>query len=123
MKDPKSTEEWLKQRRKASGGWRLLPREVLFSEAFISLSSPGKLILLLAWDDVEYEKPEKKGRNRGVKAAPKPTGKPIHLPANKCKIFVKGTKTITRARKELVEVGFLDVLRTGTCFEAAQFRL
>ena len=57
---PRSVEEWREKRKKRygnggdNGGFRILPRKVLDSDAFNELSKSAKLVLILSLDQLDY---------------------------------------------------------------------
>ncbi len=114
----KAIEKWRKKARERSGGFRLLPREILASEAFSCLSGAAIRLLLLAWDQVYFEK-----KGKGERKGKRKDGK-IYLPHYAAMaIGVKSSQTITKARNELVEMGFLDVCITGSVNLASAFTI
>jgi hypothetical protein len=62
---PRTVEEWREIRRERyrnggkSGGWRILPRKVLYSDAFNELSKSAKLALILSLDQLDYYQKKK----------------------------------------------------------------
>ena len=89
-----------------------MPREILLSEAFRDLSGAAVRLLLLAWNQVFFDH---KGKLREGN---------IYLPHDAAMaIGVKSSQTITKARKQLVEVGFLDVTVVGSVLVASVFKL
>jgi hypothetical protein len=108
----KAIEKWRREAQKLSGGFRLLTREILLSHAFRDLSGAAIRLLLLAWNQVFF------GKRGQLKAGN------IYLPHDAAMaIGVKSSQTVTRARNELVEKGFLDVSVTGTVMVASVFVL
>jgi len=89
-----------------------MPREILLSEAFKDLSGKAVKILLLAWNQVYFDTQNRMKNNV------------VYLPHYACMgIGVNSSQTITRARNELVEKGFLDVYQTGSMKHASQFTI
>ena len=108
----KAIEKWRKNARKASGGFRLLPREILLSEAFGDLSGAAVRLLLLAWNQVYFDKHNKLRESN------------IYLTHDAAMaIGIGSSQTITKARNELVEKGFLEVSVTGSVRLASVFRI
>ena len=124
MKKPKSVEEW-RARGKKSPGFRLLTREILFSQAFSGLSGSAVKLLLLAWDQVMFEPNNtrnKRDRKRNLGGVMK--NDIIVVPHNGAKaVGVTSSATITKARKELIANGFLDVEETGSVHAATRFKI
>jgi hypothetical protein len=108
----KAIERWKKDARKLSGGFRLVPREVLLSDAFAALSGAAVRLLLLAWNQVFFDK-----KNKVIP-------RDIYLPHDAAMaIGIRSSQTITKARNELVEIGFLDVEVIGSVKLASVFGL
>jgi hypothetical protein len=130
---PKTVEEWRSERRrkaKQEGGFILIPMEMWNGEAFHALTKAEKLILLECMAQIRY--------------APKSANKREKIPkANlfKCALGhllnngefglptkylqergIKGEDTISRAKKRLVELGFIDVVDQGSFAKAGRFR-
>lgn len=130
---PKTVEEWRSERRrkaKREGGFILIPMEMWNGEAFHALSKAEKLILLECMAQLRY--------------APKSTKKREKIPKErlfKCSLGylsnrgefglptkylqergIKGEETISKAKKRLVKIGFLDVVTQGSFAKAGRFR-
>jgi hypothetical protein len=130
---PKTVEEWRSERRKKAkreGGFILIPMELWNGEAFHALQKAEKLILLECLSQLRY--------------APKSTSKREKIPKDslfKCSLGhllnkgefglptkylqergIKSEETISRAKKRLVELGFLDVVTQGSFTKAGRFR-
>ncbi|AFM23331.1 hypothetical protein [Desulfomonile tiedjei] len=130
---PKTIDEWRSERRrkaKREGGFILIPLEMWNGEAFHVLTKAEKLILLECMSQVRY--------------APRSSKKRANLPKDKiysCTLGhllnrgefglptkylqergIKGEDTISRAKKRLVEIGFIDVVDQGSFAKAGRFR-
>jgi len=130
---PKTSEDWRKERlRKAKQeqGYILIPMELWNGEAFHSLSKSEKLILLECLAQLRYAPKNQKKRKRldqqnlfhcglGYLLNNGEFGLPTKYLQER---GIKGEDTISRAKKKLVEIGFLDVVTTGTFSKAARFR-
>ena len=118
------------EKAKQEGGFILIPMEMWNGEAFHALSKAEKLILLECMAQVRY--------------APKSAKKREKIPKDnmfKCSLGhllnkgefglptkylqergIKGEETISKAKKRLVELGFLDVVEQGSFAKAGRFR-
>jgi hypothetical protein len=128
---PRSVEEWREKRKKRysnggdQGGFRILPRRVLDSDAFNELTKSAKLVLILSLDQLDYwYKKKHKGefkRNSTV-GLWRNDGR-FSLPSNLLKERgVTGSDTIAKTRRELVAAGFWETVETGTLQRPGIFR-
>jgi hypothetical protein len=130
MKEAKTVEEWkakIKENAKGTRGrFKILSRDMFYSDAFLALTGPECVALLAAWDQIEFE-PQKKSRKQKQGGKSRPVirnGGRVYLPQNLLKALgIKSSATITKVRKRLVELGFLDVLETGTVHGASVFKV
>jgi hypothetical protein len=133
LKKPKTIEEWRKERlRKAKQekGFILIPMELWNGEAFHALTKAERLILLECLSQLRYAPGGKKKRSR----IPKDqlfhcglgcllNGGEFGLPTKYLQERgIKGEDTIARAKKKLVQVGFMDVVTQGSFAKAGRFR-
>ncbi|AFM26086.1 hypothetical protein [Desulfomonile tiedjei] len=133
LKKPKTIEEWGKERlRKAKQekGFVLIPMELWNGEAFHALEKSEKLILLECLSQLRYAPKSEKKR----KKIPKDTlfqcglgwllnGGEFGLPTKYLQERgIKGEDTIARAKRKLVQVGFMDVVTQGSFRKAGRFR-
>jgi hypothetical protein len=130
---PKTIEEWQKERRKKAkqeGGFILIPMELWNGEAFHELSKAEKLILLECMAQVRYaprnaKKREKIPKDNMFKCS---LGHLLNkgefgLPTKYLQERgIKGEETISKAKKRLVQMGFLDVVEQGSFAKAGRFR-
>jgi hypothetical protein len=96
------------------GAWKILSREVFSSKAYRDLSLPEREILHCYLNKVRFLKPDKRDQRRMKRSKPVPeNGNNLILTNNEIKARggVSSDTTIARARKRLVEIGFLDVIR------------
>jgi hypothetical protein len=132
-KKPKTIDEWRKERlRKAKqeGGFILIPMELWNGEAFHALTKAEKLILLECLSQLRYA-PRNKKKQNGI-----PKDQLFHcslgwllnkgefgLPTKYLQERgIKGEDTIARAKKRLVQLGFMDVITQGSFRKAGRFR-
>ena len=128
---PRSVEEWREKRKKrygndgGKGGFRILPRRVLDSDAFNELSKSGKLVLILSLDQLDYwNKKKHKGEpKRDTTVGHLRNGGRFSLPNNMLKERgITGSDTIAKSRRELVAAGFWETVETGTLQQSGIFR-
>ncbi len=128
---PRSVEEWREKRKNRysnggdNGGFRILPRKVLDSDAFTELSKSGKLILILSLDQLDYwNKKKHRGENkRNSTVGLLRNDARFSLPNNLLKERgITGSETIAKARRELVSAGFWETVETGTLHHSGVFR-
>jgi hypothetical protein len=133
LNKPKTIAEWRKERQrkaKQEKGYILIPMELWNGDAFHVLTKAEKLILLECLSQLRY--------------APRSKGKRLKIPKDqlfecglgyllnkgefglptKClqERGIKGEDTIARAKKKLVQVGFMDVVTQGSFAKAGRFR-
>ena len=97
------------------GAWRILPREVYSSKAYRDLSLPEREILHCYLNKVSFVKPDKQDRRRMKLSKPVAENARNLIVTNneiKARGGVLSDSTIAKARKRLVEIGFLDVVRS-----------
>ena len=122
MKQPKTIEEWKESISGHKIGVIIISRNMYNSAAFRELSKKHSYVsvLLAALDQVYFEKKTK--NNRGKRRLQ--NGGIIYLPQNMLKARgIRSNKTIAEAKRRLVELGFLDVVETGSVHHAAVFRI
>jgi hypothetical protein len=116
-----TVEEWEERFRedvRRRPGWSVLAIEVLFSQAYRSLSGSAQLALQFALSQVSWEKSKRPGKRKRLK------NDTIYLPTNALKALgIKSSATRTALRKELVEKGFLDVKTTGSYLNCGVFKI
>jgi hypothetical protein len=126
-KEAKSVECWREDLdRDATGGrgrFHILSRAMFNSRAFVALGGPGIIVVLSILNKLEYEKKGRKDR-KGVK-----TGLPILrnngefcLTINELIARGLSKSTATRARFLAWELGFFDVMESGTVHHAGKYR-
>jgi hypothetical protein len=124
-------EEWREKRKKRysnggdQGGFRILPRRVLDSDAFNELTKSAKLVLILSLDQLDYWlKKKHKGHPKrdSTVGALRNDGR-FCLPNNLLKERgIAGSETIAKTRRELVAAGFWETVETGTLQQSGIFR-
>lgn len=128
---PRSVEEWREKRKKrygndgGKGGFRILPRRVLDSDAFNELSKSAKLVLILSLDQLDYwlNKKHKGQPKRDSTVGLLRNDGRFSLPNNLLKERgINGSDTIARSRRELVAAGFWETVETGTLQQSGTFR-
>lgn len=116
-----SVEEWEERFRKdvkRRPGWSVLPIEMLFSQAYRSLTGSAQLALQFALSQVSWEKTRRPGKRKKLR------NDTIYLPTNALiALGIKSGSTRTALRKELVEKGFLDVLKSGSYLNCGIFKV
>jgi hypothetical protein len=128
---PRSVEEWREKRKKRygnggdNGGFRILPRRVLDSDAFNELSKSAKLVLILSLDQLDYwlnKKHKGQAKRDSTVGALRNDGR-FSLPNNLLKERgISGSETIAKTRRELVAAGFWETVETGTLQHSGIFR-
>jgi hypothetical protein len=132
-KQPKTIEDWRQERlRKAKRehGYILIPMEIWNSEAFHALSKAERLMLIECLAQVRYAPKSAKKRERlgkdslfqcslGYLLNQGEFGLPTKYLQER---GIKGEDTIARAKRRLVEIGFIDVVQTGSFMKAGRFR-
>lgn len=130
---PKTIEEWETERKKKAkqeNGFIRIPYTMWYSEAFQALTKSEKLVLLECLAQVRYAPKGKKKRDNVPKERLFRCGLwdllnngEFGLPSKYLQERgIKGEETISRAKKRLVEVGFLDVVQQGSFARAGRFR-
>jgi hypothetical protein len=128
---PRSVEEWREKRKSRygnggdNGGFRILPRKVLDSDAFNELSKSAKLVLILSLDQLDYwNKKKHRGEPKlNTTVGPLRNGGCFSLPNNLLKERgITGSDTIAKTRRELVAAGFWETVETGTLQQSGIFR-
>jgi hypothetical protein len=130
---PKTVEEWRSERRKKAkheGAFILIPMEMWNGEAFHALTKAEKLILLECMAQLRYAPGSAKKREKIPKSNLFKCGLghllnrgEFGLPTKYLQERgIKGEETISKAKKKLVEVGFLDVVQQGSFTKAGRFR-
>jgi hypothetical protein len=130
---PKTIEEWRKERLKKAkreGGFILIPMELWNGEAFHALSKSEKLVLIECLSQLRYAPKNKKKRQALTAEQPFKCGLGYLLNNGEFGLptkylqerGIKGEDTIARAKKRLVQIGFLDVVTQGTFAKAGRFQ-
>ena len=122
MKKPKTQDQWEESIAEHKKGVIILERRMYNSAAFRELSEHPKhvLVLLVALNQVFWEKKKNSKKGKRIMA----NGGRVYLPQNALKARgIKSNGTIAEAKKRLVELGFLDVLETGSVNNAAVFQI
>jgi hypothetical protein len=128
---PRSVDEWREKRKKRysecgdSGGFRILPRKVLDSDAFNELSKSAKIVLILSLDQLDYwlsKKHRGQPKRDSTVGVLRNDGR-FSLPNNLLKERgINGSDTIAKTRRELVAAGFWETDETGTLQQSGIFR-
>jgi hypothetical protein len=112
---PRSVKEWREKRKNRygndgrNGGFRILPRRVLDSDAFNELTKSAKLVLILSLDQLDYwYKKKYKGEfKRLTTVGPLRNDGRFSLPSNLLKERgITSSDTIAKTRREPVAAGF-----------------
>lgn len=105
------------------GAFRILSRQIFNSVAFAALGGSGTIVVLSILNKLEYEKQGRKNR-KGV-----PTGQgklrnsgQFSLTVNELVARGLSESTATRARKKAWELGFFDVIESGTVHHVGVYR-
>jgi hypothetical protein len=121
---PKTVEDWREKRKEKyrnagdKGGFRVLPIKVLESDPFNELSKSAKIVLIVSLSQLDYwvKKNHKGLPKRESSIGPLRNDGCFSLPSNLLKERgIKGTDTIARVRKELIEAGFWGRCRQEHC--------
>lgn len=128
---PRSVEEWREKRKQRysnggdKGGFRILPRRVLDSDAFNELTKSAKLVLIMSLDQLDYWlKKKHKGQSKrdSTVGLLRNDGR-FSLPSNLLKERgITSSDTIAKTRRELVAAGFWQTVETGTLQQSGIFR-
>jgi hypothetical protein len=114
----RSIETWTRdiedESRGKSGQFRILPREIFSSRAYLTLTLAQAHVLECYLNKLRYETGNTKGsKRRGKNSSGYPINKDNLIVTNN-ELFArqkhKSERTIANARKRLVEIGFLDVI-------------
>jgi hypothetical protein len=130
---PKTIEEWRSERRKKAkreGGFILIPMELWNGEAFHVLTKSEKLILLECMAQLRHAPKSAKKRENiskgtmfkcdlGYLLNKGEFGLPTRYLQER---GIRGEETISKAKKRLVQIGFLDVVEQGSFTKAGRFR-
>src|SRR5208337_1379440 len=124
-----SPEEWRERLDRAvdakRGRWRVLPRAIASSRAFAELSKSGLIVVLAMLDNLTYQgKSKRKGRN-GLECCGLPLDNNGEFVITNNELIARGLKSpesIARGRKEAWELGFYDVVKTGTLMNYGVYR-
>ena len=122
MKKPKTQDQWAESIAEHKEGVIILERRMYNSPAFRELSKKRThvLVLLVALNQVFWEKKKNSKKGRRTMA----NGGIVYLTQNELKERgIKSGGTIAEAKKRLVELGFLDVLETGSVNNAGKFQI
>ena len=107
------------------GKWRTLPRGIASSRAFAELSKSGLIVVLAMLDNLTYQgKSKRKGRN-GLQCCGLPLDNDGKFVITNNELIARGLKSpesIARGRKEAWELGFYDVVKTGTLMNYGVYR-
>jgi hypothetical protein len=127
---PKTIAEWRSERRKKAkqeSGYIRIPMELWNGEAFHALTKSEKLVLLECLAQLRYA-PKSKKKRQGLSIFKCGLGDLLNngefgLPTKYLQERgIKGQDTIARAKKKLVQLGFLDVVTQGSFTKAGRFR-
>ncbi len=106
------------------GRWRTLPRAIASSRAFSELSKSGLIVVFAMLDNLTYQGKSKKGRN-GLQCCGLPLDNNGEFVITNNELIARGLKSpesIARGRKEAWEMGFCDVVKTGTLMNYGVYR-
>ena len=116
-----TVEEWEERFRKdvkRRPGWSVLPIEMLFSEAYRSLTGSAQLALQFALSQVSWEKTRRPGKRKHLK------NDTVYLPTNALiALGIRSGSTRSALRRALVEKGFLDVKKSGSYLNCGVFKI
>ncbi len=108
-----------------SRGFRILPRQVLYSDAFSELSKSAKLALILSLDHLyQWHNKDHKGQSyRETSLGKLRNDGRFSLPNNlMIEHGIRSFHTISRVRQELVAEGFWETVEAGTLYQSGVFR-
>src|SRR5208283_1022410 len=106
------------------GRWRTLPRAIANSRAFAELSKSGLIVVLAMLDNLTYQGKSKKGR-KGLQCCGLPLDNNGEFVITNNELIARGLKSpesIARGRKEAWQMGFYDVVKTGTLMNYGVYR-
>ncbi len=127
FREVKSVEAWREDLDKDAmgkrGNFRILPRALFNSKAFTALGGAATIVVLAIMNKLQYEKSGRRDR-KGVK-----TGFPVLRNGGEFSLTINeliarglSRSTATRARRMAWELGFFDVLESGTIHHAGRYR-
>ena len=108
-----------------SGGFRILPRKLLYSDAFNELSKSAKIVLILSLDQLDYyqDKKHKGQSHRESSIGQLRNDGRFSLPSNLIKeMGIRSASTIASARRELIAAGFWETVEAGSLYNTGIFR-
>jgi hypothetical protein len=127
-KEVKTVEQWKETLRPDSenkaGDWKILAREMFNSKAFAALTKAGIIVVLAMVNHFSYEKKSSKDR-KGVKCGGQfLRNKGIfYLTGNELKARgLKSDRSIADGKKQAWQLGFFDVIETGSFHSAGKFQ-
>jgi len=123
-------EEWREIRKERfriggkSGGFRILPHQVLYSDAFNELGKSAKIALIMSLDQLDYYQKKHKGQQyRESSVGRLRNDGCFSLPNNLLKeMGITSPSTIANVRRELVAAGFWETVEAGSLYNAGIFR-
>lgn len=105
------------------GNFRILPRGILNSRAFAELNKAGIIVTLAMLDKLSYEKKGSKSRKGNSSVVGKLVDDKFVLTNNELKARgLKSSEAIAKGRREAWNLGFFDVVKSGTVVQHGQFR-
>ena len=121
-------EEWRERLDRAvnakRGRWRVLPRSMASSRAFVELSKSGLIVVLAMLDNLSYLGKSKKSRS-GPTCCGLPLDNNGEFVITNNELIARGLKSadsIARGRREAWTLGFYDVLKTGSLMNYGIYR-
>lgn len=107
------------------GKFRFMERRIFSSKAYIDLTLVQREILKCYLNKIVYAKKDKKNKKRNSSGPL--NGDSLMVTNNEIKarkiVGPKNDRSIAEARKALVQIGFLDVVKTGTYLGSGIFAL
>lgn len=99
-----------------AGAFRFLTRQIFSSDAYIALTLIEREVLLCFLNKLRYEPVSSREKRKGRKAAWVPVNaRDLTVTYNEVKarriVALSNDKSISNAKKRLIEVGFLDVVK------------
>jgi hypothetical protein len=120
---PEAYREYMNEVAKTKvGRWRLMTREILYSLAFTALDKGGIIAVLAVMDKLKFEK---KGKDqKGVKTdrLTLRDGGQFTLSINELIALGISKSSAIRGRNQAWELGFFDVIESGTIHHAGTYR-
>jgi hypothetical protein len=93
------------------------------SQAFAALNRSGMIVVLSMLDKLHYaSKPRKDRKNVKISNPLKNDGRFVLIGAELKARGLKSEKAIAEGRRQAWELGFYDVIKTGTCVGAGKYR-